>query len=78
MSEIALPPPAVRCGDYAGPPGEGASEDYFTAEQVRHLIAAERERCAKVCEDLGARDWFEVGAVVRAATRECAAAIRKG
>jgi hypothetical protein len=38
-------------------------------------VAAERERCAKVCEDLyGPNDWF-IGSVLM---DKCAAAIRAG
>lgn len=35
-----LPKPDVRCGEYAGPPGEGASEDYYTADQMREYALA--------------------------------------
>lgn len=50
--EALMPEPAVRDGDYAGPPGEGASEDYFTADQVRAVMLAVTERAAKVAEGL--------------------------
>jgi hypothetical protein len=42
----SLPEPAVRCGDYAGPPGEGASESLWDADQMRSyaLAAVEAER----------------------------------
>lgn len=49
-----LPKPDVRCGEYAGPPGEGASENYYTADQMREYallaVKAERARCARLVD----------------------------
>ena len=77
--EALMPKPAVRDGDYAGPPGEGASEDYFTTDQVRAVILAATERAAKKCEERAtayrttrAPGWHEVDHECT----QCAAAIR--
>ncbi len=41
-------------------------EYMFTLEGVEALLAAEREACAKVCEESNAFDWPECAAVIRA------------
>jgi len=35
-----LPKPAVLCGEYAGPPGEGADDNYFTWDQLINYARA--------------------------------------
>lgn len=45
--EALMPEPDVRCGEYAGPPSEGASENYYTADQLRAAMQAVAERAAK-------------------------------
>ena len=68
-ADVKMPEPAVVC-DCGG--------NYYTADQLRAAVLAERERCAKVCDfmaKLGAEDRMH-GAVVVAT--ELAAAIRKG
>ena len=35
-----LPQPAVRCGEYAGPPGEGASESLWSSDQMHEYARA--------------------------------------
>jgi hypothetical protein len=73
-----LPEPDVKCGEYAGPPGEGANEDYYTAEQMHtyviEAVLAERERCAKLCELMqdGHGHWKH------GTPLDCANEIRKG
>ena len=44
-----LPPPAVKAGEYAGPPGEGASENYWSAEQVEQIRRETVQACADLC-----------------------------
>ncbi len=58
-------------------------EDLFTADQVRALLAAERERHAKLCEDIGdayqakeAYKWAELKTDAQTGAHDCAAAIR--
>jgi hypothetical protein len=41
-------------------------EYLFTLEGVEALLAAEREACAKVCEESNAFDWPECAAAIRA------------
>lgn len=56
MSEIDLPPPYMLSEYRSIPPRPPLA--LYTAEQVRQLLAAERaaerERCAKVCDDIAA------------------------
>lgn len=49
-----LPPPAVKAGDYAGPPGEGASENYWDAEQVEQI----RRETVQACYHVATSDDF--------------------
>jgi len=47
-------------------------------QALEDAVAQERERCAKLCEDLfGTRDWLDL-IEERTVTSMCAAAIRKG
>ena len=43
---------------------------------VRSVIAAEREACAKVCDDLSAHYWAKDDAIESVNCEECATAIR--
>lgn len=72
MSEIELPEPAIMC-DCGG--------NYYTAEQVRQAVMAERARCARVAEDEKV-DAEATGdatdAAYNVACEQIAAAIRRG
>ena len=51
----------------------------FTAPQLAAAVAAEREKCAQVCDRLSVNQPWDYGASTRAsAARDCAAAIRAG
>lgn len=75
--EALMPEPVVRCGEYAGPAGEGAYEDYYTADQVREAMKAVAERCAVLCDE-HATTLTNAGIRGRETAEECAAAIRGG
>jgi hypothetical protein len=73
-----LPEPAL-----SGYPQDSPDEFVaFSSDQIqayaRAAVLAERERCAKICEDLPSRDpkgpWFNDD--MTAGANECAAAIR--
>lgn len=77
--EALMPEPAVRCGEYAGPPGEGASENYYDADQLRAAMQSvaeraakkEREECAKIADAKAIRinsQWIahDIAAAIRA------------
>lgn len=58
-------------------------EDLFTTDQMRAAVAAERERCAKLCEDIGdayqtseGHKWPELKTDAQTGAHDCAAAIR--
>lgn len=71
MSEIELPVPDVQ-QEVEFTRALLTDGGCYTAEQVRQLIAAERERCARVCDQHALeRDQNAAGAEV------CAAAIRR-
>ena len=69
----------------APPTGDGAALHDWAMKLAEDVEAAERERCAKVCEEMGALEALEgedegSAAMVRVADRMadlCAAAIRK-
>ena len=81
MSTLPLPEPAQEAQSEGYMPGCPipilATPDFYTAEQMKEYaaaaVAAERERCAKVCESLVDLDDGSCDEVER-----CAAAIRKG
>ena len=51
----------------------------FTAPQLAAAVAAEREKCAQVCDRLSVNQPWDYDASTRAsAARDCAAAIRAG
>ena len=64
-ADVKMPEPAVMC-DCGG--------NYYTADQLRAAVLAERERCAKLADEYATwggsnfAEWF----------RKCAAAIREG
>lgn len=87
MSEIELPEATARVRRWTTnsvtvdiPPhllaGLSDGDALYTDEQVRQLIAAERERCARVCDGLkvAAASYFEINERLDEAT----AAIRRG
>lgn len=89
MAELPELPEPAREAESAGAAWRNSSPDYYTADQMREYaraaIQAERERCAKVCDQISAQLKAQVpkrgastsptyGGVVGAA--KCAAAIR--
>lgn len=57
--------------------GERWIADKYSLERFAALVAAhEREQCALVCDDLGARYWAKDDAIESLSCEECAAAIR--
>jgi hypothetical protein len=68
-------------GVMVGPSPEGEWVRWSDARQaVQEAVEAERERCAKLCEELPSKDpegpWFNHD--MSAGALECAAAIRSG
>ncbi len=74
-ADVKMPEPAVVC-DCGG--------NYYTADQLRAAVLAERERCAKVCEaehvleSLDTESGHPCDISYNTALRDAAAAIRKG
>jgi hypothetical protein len=63
QDEVPLPQPTVRCGEYAGPPGEGASESLWDSDALiaygNARARAATERAAQVCRERGGRlQWL--------------------
>ena len=57
----------------------GGFPDLFTADQLAAAVAAERGKCAQVCDRLSVNQPWDYDASTRAsAARDCAAAIRAG
>lgn len=56
-----------------------AAHPLYTADQLAAAVAAEREKCAQVCDRLSVNQPWDYNASTRAsAARDCAAAIRAG
>lgn len=75
-----LLPPLPEPKGYDSPGGSLEEMASYSADQMRAYALAERERCAKLCDDLPAKDangpWFNDD--MSAGAYACAAAIRKG
>lgn len=74
----SIPVGALTCG-------EEALLRAWAAAYAAAAVAAERERCAKVCEDIGdayqakeAFKWAELKTDAQTGAHDCAEAIRKG
>ena len=72
--------PAVKCGEYAGPPGEGARENYYDSEQMQAAYSAGQRaaalRAAQVCREQASSEPNDVWAsAYRHVSDDCAAAI---
>ena len=72
---MTLPPPDTHCWD------EDTSKDVWShsADQMRayaeQAVAAERERCARICDNLNVMSLDPM--VCRGSAHECAEAIRR-
>ncbi len=71
---------AVPVNDYDSLPLMRGDELLFTADQLAAAVAAERERCARACEDMAAAMamTYTAPSAGIAALRDCADAIRGG
>lgn len=67
----ALPQPALMQPESEHDGDGGPLVSYYTADQVRAAILAERERCAAICDRLSVSEY-------PTDCDDCAAAIRAG
>jgi len=51
---------------FTDPENQPTQHGTVTVEYMQREIAAEREACAKVCEETDAQDWMDCAAAIRA------------